>query len=80
MANIYIENHYAEFVKKPNVIKLLVARDGDLKQRVKEHILTGVSMKSIRQPHLILLTVLFQRPSEFSSTMGKEPLQLKKTS
>eukprot|EP00973_Karenia_brevis_P033910 4679344-Karenia_brevis.AAC.1 len=38
MANIYIENHYEDLVKKKSVIKLLVTRDGDLKQRFKEHI------------------------------------------
>ena len=33
MANIYIESHYEELVKKQSVIKLLAARDGDLTQR-----------------------------------------------
>eukprot|EP00973_Karenia_brevis_P041974 5811112-Karenia_brevis.AAC.1 len=38
MANIYIESHYEDLVKKKSVIKLLATRDGDLKQRCKEHI------------------------------------------
>ena len=38
MANMYIENRYEDLVKKENVIKLLAARDGNLKERFKEHI------------------------------------------
>ena len=38
MANIYIENRYEDLVKKENVIKLLAARDGNLKELSLIHI------------------------------------------
>ena len=38
IGNIHSESHYADLLKKQRVIKLLAARDGDLKQRFREHI------------------------------------------
>eukprot|EP00973_Karenia_brevis_P047655 6613219-Karenia_brevis.AAC.1 len=66
MANIYIEDHYEELVNKQRVIKLFAARDGDLKQRLKEHTYDasdGCVPETIRMQAQV--------------AMDKEPLQLK---
>ena len=46
MVNIYIENHYADLVKKEHVVKLLATRDSDLKHKSSEHINRRVDEKS----------------------------------
>ena len=38
MANIYIENRYEDIMKNAKVITLLAAKDGNLRERFKEHI------------------------------------------
>ena len=78
MVNICIENHYADLLKEQHVIKLLATRDGDLKQKFREHInkrvddnypsnlfdtSDGVVPETIRRQAL--------------EAMAKEPLQLK---
>ena len=81
MANIYIENHYADLVKKQSVIKLLAARDGDLKQRFKEHINNRVDDKYPPNTYdtsdgCVPESIRVQT----QAAMEKEPLLLKKTS
>ena len=38
MANLYVDNHLAELMSRASVVKLLVARRGDLRQQFREHI------------------------------------------
>ena len=79
MANIYIESHYADLLKKQRVIKLLAARDGDLKQRFREHINRRIDEKYPPSafdtpPGAVPETIRCQAVE----AMAKEPLQLKK--
>ena len=80
MANIYIENRYEDLVKKEKVITLLAARDGNLKERFKEHISKRVDEQ---YPPSIFDTdqgsVPFAVRDQALAAMDQEPVQLKKT-
>ena len=80
MANIYIENRDEDLVKKENVIKLLAARDGNLKERFKEHIKQRVDEQ---YPPSTFDTDQGSVPEavreQAVAAMDREPVQLKKT-
>ena len=77
---MYIESHYADLLKKERVIKLLATREGDLKEKLQEHINKRVDENY--PPNLfdtsdgaVPETIVRQA----LGAMAKEPLQLKKS-
>ena len=80
MANIYIENRYEDLMKNAKVITLLAAKDGNLRERFKEHINKRVDEQ---YPPSVFDTAEGCVPEavrvQALAAMDKEPAQLRKT-